>query len=230
MNSTAEAIKALSVAQAQMKTPHKDARNPHFGNKYASLKSCIAAIKPALNNNDFALVQVAGKDEFGHYIETRFEHASGGTFTSKFYLEPDRKGMQALGSATTYAKRYGLLGLAGMEPDENADDDGNLAAIEQEHDSAVRAERNGAPAVQQSANDMPFPPPEQHKNSRDEWQVFADYIMTEITKKTATWQIKKLSEEKAAELAQLRAEQPDLADQVNACAGVRWEQLNTGGI
>ena len=31
--------------------------------------------------------------------------------------------MQGVGSAVTYAKRYGLLSLAAMEPDENPDDD-----------------------------------------------------------------------------------------------------------
>ena len=142
--SNKEAIAALAKAQSQMKTPQKDATNPHYRNRYASLKSCIKAIKPALNTNGFALIQAAGKDEQGHFIQTTFEHTSGGMFTSKFYMEPEKKGMQGLGSAATYAKRYGLLGLAGIEPDEEADDDGNAAdeKAEQEHDDAVRAERN----------------------------------------------------------------------------------------
>ena len=42
-------------------------------------------------------------------------------------MEPDKRGMQGLGSAATYAKRYGLLGLAGIEPDEEADDEDDAA-------------------------------------------------------------------------------------------------------
>jgi hypothetical protein len=118
-----KAIKALAKAQQEMATPHKDAVNPHFGNKYASLQSCIDAIKPALHKNGFVLIQAGGKDEFGHFVATEFVHESGERFTSKVYLELDRQNMQGIGSATTYAKRYGLLGLAGMEPDENPDDD-----------------------------------------------------------------------------------------------------------
>ena len=44
-------------------------------------------------------------------------------------IELDKTNMQGVGSAVTYAKRYGLLSLSGMEPDENPDDDdGNKAS------------------------------------------------------------------------------------------------------
>ena len=85
-------------------------------------------------------------------------------------MEPEKKGMQGLGSAATYAKRYGLLGLAGIEPDEEADDDGNAADEppaapkpkpqpkkpdpEAEHDAAVREEQNRAPTTPQQLKEM----------------------------------------------------------------------------
>ena len=207
-----EAIAALALAQSQMKTPHKDATNPHFRNRYASLKSCIKAIKPALNENGFALIQAAGKDEQGHYIQTTFEHTSGGLFTSKFYMEPDKRGMQGLGSAATYAKRYGLLGLAGIEPDEEADDDGNEADAEKEHEEAVRAERNEG-STGTSERDL---------------EILAERIKEKIKDAKATWQLKKIPEQFVREFEAIQKGSGNLAQEIMAYHKTRWEQLNDG--
>lgn len=221
--SNKEAIAALALAQSQMKTPHKDATNPHFRNRYASLKSCIKAIKPALNDNGFALIQAAGKDEQGHYIQTTFEHTSGGLFTSKFYMEPEKKGMQGLGSAATYAKRYGLLGLAGIEPDEDADDDGNAADEkpaapkpkpqpkkpdpEAEHDAAVREEQNRAPTTPQQLKEM---------------------MENKIKAATETWQLKKITETHGKDFNTIKQHSENMSKELSAYYRTRWEQLNTG--
>ena len=206
-----------------MKTPHKDATNPHFRNRYASLKSCIKAIKPALNDNGFALIQAAGKDEQGHYIQTTFEHTSGGLFTSKFYMEPEKKGMQGLGSAATYAKRYGLLGLAGIEPDEDADDDGNAADEkpaapkpkpqpkkpdpEAAHDAAVREEQNTAPSTPQQLKEM---------------------MENKIKAATETWQLKKITETHGKDFNTIKQHSENMSKELSAYYRTRWEQLNTG--
>ncbi len=117
------AVKALLEVQSKFETPEKDATNSYLGNKYASLKSCLTKLKPTLHQNGFALTQEGGKDEFGHFMETKFIHETGEFFSSRIYLELDKNNMQGVGSAVTYAKRYGLLSLAAMEPDENPDDD-----------------------------------------------------------------------------------------------------------
>ena len=221
--SNKEAIAALALAQSQMKTPHKDATNPHFRNRYASLKSCIKAIKPALNDNGFALIQAAGKDEQGHYIQTTFEHTSGGLFTSKFYMEPEKKGMQGLGSAATYAKRYGLLGLAGIEPDEEADDDGNAADEkpaapkpkpqqkkpdpEAAHDAAVRDEQNTAPTTPQQLKEI---------------------IDNKIKLASARWQIKKIQQDHNKDFQIIKEHDENISKELAAYLKTRWEQLNTG--
>jgi hypothetical protein len=46
-------------------------------------------------------------------------------FSSKVYLALDKQNMQGLGSAITYGRRYGLLGMACLAPE---DDDGNDAS------------------------------------------------------------------------------------------------------
>ena len=212
--SNKEAITALALAQSQMKTPHKDAVNPHYGNRYASLKSCINAIKPALNKNGFALIQSAGRDDLGDFIETTFEHTSGGLFKSKFYLSPDKKGMQGMGSAATYAKRYGLLGLAGVEPDEETDDDATAAKLDEEkaHDDAVRAERDEIP-------DRP--------SDRD-LRIWGDRIKEDIEKAIETWQLKKLTRDWAKEFEAIKKYGGNLSDEIIAYSKIRFEQLNEG--
>jgi|5_EtaG_2_1085323.scaffolds.fasta_scaffold04673_12 hypothetical protein len=221
--SNKDAIAALAKAQSQMKTPHKDATNPHFRNRYASLKSCIKAIKPALNDNGFALIQAAGKDDQGHYIQTTFEHTSGGLFSSKFYMEPEKKGMQGLGSAATYAKRYGLLGLAGIEPDEDADDDGNAADEkpatpkpkpqqkkpdpEATHDAAVREEQNSASTSPQQLKEM---------------------IENKIKLASATWQLKEMTKKHGKDFNTIKQHDAKMGAELNAYFKTRFEQLNTG--
>jgi len=224
--SNKEAIAALAKAQQEMRTPLKDATNPHYRNGYASLKSCIKAIKPALNDNGFALLQSAGKDDQGHYIQTTFEHTSGGLFSSKFYMEPEKKGMQGLGSAATYAKRYGLLGLAGIEPDEDADDDGNEADekpkapkpqpkpqpkkpdAEVEHDAAVRQEQNSEPSST----------PQQLK----------EVIENKIKLAAATWQLKKITQEHGKDFNTIKQHDAKMGAELNAYFKTRFEQVNTG--
>ena len=44
----AKAVESLQKAQQEFKTPVKDMQNTYIGNMYASLDSCINAIKPAL--------------------------------------------------------------------------------------------------------------------------------------------------------------------------------------
>ena len=151
----AKAVESLQKAQQQFKTPIKDMTNAYLGNKYASLDSCINAIKPALHNNGFALVQSGGKDELGHFVDTKFVHITGEIFSSKIYLELDKNNMQGVGSAVTYAKRYGLLSLSGMEPDENPDDDdGNKASGTKPKKSSIeqKPENKPSPPASTSGN------------------------------------------------------------------------------
>ena len=149
------AVKALQKAQSEFETPEKDATNAYLHNKYASLKSCLNTLKPTLHQNGFALVQEGGKDEFGHFMETKFIHETGEFFSSRIYLELDKNHMQGVGSAVTYAKRYGLLSLAAMEPDENPDDDdANKASGTKPKKSSIeqRPENKPSPPAATSGN------------------------------------------------------------------------------
>jgi hypothetical protein len=116
-----DAIKALVKAQGEMGAVLKNANNPHLKSKYADLGSVLDACQNALHGNGFALMQPCGKDEHGAYVETVLAHESGESFASRVYLVVGKQDMQGVGSAITYARRYGLLGMTGLAPE---DDDG----------------------------------------------------------------------------------------------------------
>tara|TARA_R100000935_G_scaffold56169_1_gene87231 strand:+ start:6849 stop:7316 length:468 start_codon:yes stop_codon:yes gene_type:complete len=119
------AIKALLAAQKAMDSVKKDSRNPHFKNTYASLEAVIDATSDTLQANGFVVMQPCGRDELGAYVETLLLHTSGSNFSSKVYLVLSKQDMQGLGSAITYARRYGLLGMCSLATE---DDDGNEAS------------------------------------------------------------------------------------------------------
>jgi hypothetical protein len=117
---------ALAAAQAEMGKALKSAQNPHFKSKYADLSSVTEACMPALNKHGIAVVQTLTESEFGRSVVTRFIHESGETVDCPIPLILGKNDMQGLGSAITYARRYGLMSLAGIAPE---DDDGNAAVV-----------------------------------------------------------------------------------------------------
>tara|TARA_R100001443_G_scaffold68852_1_gene77517 strand:+ start:1900 stop:2505 length:606 start_codon:yes stop_codon:yes gene_type:complete len=119
-----DAIKSLIKAQSEMGKAIKGSLNPHFKSRYADLEAVVNATMAAFHANGFAVLQPNDQDAGGHYVETRLLHTSGAEFCSRVYLVLGKNDMQGLGSAITYARRYGLLGMAGIAPE---DDDGNAA-------------------------------------------------------------------------------------------------------
>lgn len=116
---------ALAKAQAEMGKAVKDTNNPHFKTKYADLGSVMDACMGALNRNGICVVQPAGEDDRGRYVETILFHASGQSLSCRVPLIVQKNDMQGYGSAVTYARRYGLMCMAGIAPE---DDDGAAAA------------------------------------------------------------------------------------------------------
>ena len=117
--------KALAKAQAEMGPALKTATNPHFKKQYADLGAVQEACFDALRNNGFAVYQPIGRDENGPFVKTIFAHEGGETLECTVPLMVGKNDMQGLGSAITYARRYGLMSMAGIAPE---DDDGNAAA------------------------------------------------------------------------------------------------------
>jgi hypothetical protein len=117
---------ALAKAQANMGKAIKANKNDHFRSKYADLGNVMDACLPALNEVGIALIQPVGTDERGNFVETILIHGeSGEQLSCRVPLILGKNDMQGFGSAVTYARRYGLMAMAGIAPE---DDDGNAAA------------------------------------------------------------------------------------------------------
>jgi len=119
---------ALASAQAELNPAIKDQPNSHLRSKYADLSSCWAAIRECLPRHGLSVVQGGVVIDGREFLETQLVHASGQWIAG---LTPivvgDMKGisvMQAVGSAWTYARRYGLAAITGLTAD---DDDGHGA-------------------------------------------------------------------------------------------------------
>jgi hypothetical protein len=116
---------ALAAAQANMGKASKKGSNEHFKSKYAELGSVMDACLPALNERGIAVIQPTGENELGRFVETILIHGeSGEQLSCRVPLIVNKNDMQGYGSAVTYARRYGLMAMAGIAPE---DDDGNAA-------------------------------------------------------------------------------------------------------
>jgi len=120
----AELAAALCKAQAQMEGAKKDATNPHFKNKYADLAAVWAAIREPLTSNGLSVVQLLRDVQNGIEVETILLHTSGQQIGSVLAMPASKQDAQGYGSAATYARRYALMALVGVAPE---DDDGNAA-------------------------------------------------------------------------------------------------------
>lgn len=116
---------ALAAAQMQMGKAVKDTKNEHFRSKYADLASVMDACMGALNANGIAVYQPTVDEDGQRYVKTILAHVTGETLECRVPLIVQKNDMQGYGSAVTYARRYGLMGMAGIAPE---DDDGNAAA------------------------------------------------------------------------------------------------------
>jgi hypothetical protein len=118
-----ELAKALVKFHSVMGKVSKDAANPFFKNKYASLSNIIEAVTKPLNDNGLSILQLPSIEG----LTTLLLHESG-EWISSVSATPvkDATDPQKLGSAITYARRYALGAILSLNIDE--DDDGQKAA------------------------------------------------------------------------------------------------------
>jgi hypothetical protein len=112
---------AFVTFQQEVRDPRKDSLNPHFKNKFVSLEDTIEAVRPALNKHGFTLSQW----RVGKGLTTLILHESGQYIFGEAEMVLEKMTPQAVGSATTYERRYGALGATGTSGD--VDDDAELA-------------------------------------------------------------------------------------------------------
>jgi len=115
---------ALAKAQAKMGKAIKESTNPAFRSKYADLGSVMDACLPALNECGISVIQPFRTEGGEFFMETILLHESGESLSCAVPLLVGKRDMQGLGSAMTYARRYGLMAMAGIAAE---DDDAALA-------------------------------------------------------------------------------------------------------
>jgi hypothetical protein len=117
--------KALIEFNGKVSKISKDAKNPFFKSNYASLSNIQDAISKPLSECGLAYSQ---SPTGVNGLCTILIHAESGEYLMDSYTMPVSKpnDPQAVGSAITYAKRYALAGILGLNIDD--DDDGNKAA------------------------------------------------------------------------------------------------------
>jgi len=126
---TSESIKeiatALSKAQSEFEAITKDAANPFFKSKYATLDAIIKTVKPTLAKNGLSVTQGNETTESGIIVTTYLMHSSGEWVESELSMPVVKNDPQGYGSAITYGRRYAYSAILGVATEE--DDDGNLA-------------------------------------------------------------------------------------------------------
>jgi len=120
---TDKIIPAYIKAEHTVGSVKKTANNPHFRSKYADLEAVMEACSDALEKNGLAVWQSINEE--GDRLITRLYHSSGQWMEGYTPLIIAKNDMQGLGSAYTYARRYGLMSIMGIAPE---DDDGNAAS------------------------------------------------------------------------------------------------------
>lgn len=121
-----ELAAALAKAQGAIRGAIKDASNPHFRSRYATLAAHVEAIREAFAANGLSYSQMPVTTDNCVGVETILMHASGQWLAGDAYYVPVSKAdAQGFGSALTYCRRYALAAIAGIAPED--DDDGNAA-------------------------------------------------------------------------------------------------------
>jgi hypothetical protein len=138
MHNKSESIKelaaAMAKAQAELSNPKKTSSNPFFKSKYADLAEVINASKQSLSAHGLSITQMPSCADGMVTVETMVMHESGEWMSSSLSLPVSKLDAQSIGSATTYARRYGWASVCGLAQE---DDDA---------ESAIG--RNNAPAKQ----------------------------------------------------------------------------------
>lgn len=144
-----ELAKALAEAQGKftfaLKTSTADMGAKGGRRKYADLQSVIDAVKPELTAHGLAVVQAPMPNANGISLRTTLMHSSGQWIAGQIDLPIDRMGgIQGMGSALTYARRYALSAMVGIASDEDDDGEASMQAAKKYKAEQVQQSRQQA--------------------------------------------------------------------------------------
>lgn len=141
---TSDSVKVIAAAlltvQKDLEAVTKSANNPYFKSKYADLNSILDVIKEPLNKAGITILQFPDTtfpDTLG--LTTRFQHSSGEFMEAMTTIPLSKSDPQAFGAAVTYARRYALQAIIGLQA---VDDDAEAAV---EHSEKLPPTKGAAP-------------------------------------------------------------------------------------
>lgn len=115
--------KALLTFSVKIGKIKKEANNPFFKSKYASLPDIQDAISDPLQESGLVVIQIPD----GEGLITMLSHAESGEYImANSLMQPVKKDPQSMGSAITYQRRYSIAAILNLNIDD--DDDGNAAS------------------------------------------------------------------------------------------------------
>ncbi len=193
---------ALAAAQANMGPLIKGTENPHFRKMYADLADLCAAVRTPLTNEGLSYfhIMIPGERDV---MRTVLAHGESETrIECDVPLIVSKSDMQAMKSATTYAKRIGLESVTGIAPE---DDDGHAAA-------------SAPPPPKQAQAKAPPPPPVDDGAAADESarRYKADFEARVRQCMTAD-QVRALFKSEASARKSMQLTQDEVADLVEFC-------------
>lgn len=109
----------------------KGSINPHFKNEYADINEVLDKVKKPLN--DMGVVIIQSPESFNNIgqnfqgLKTVLYDTESGTYVESHTPFINPSDMQKLGGAITYARRYSLIAMLGLEDE---DDDGEKASTD----------------------------------------------------------------------------------------------------
>lgn len=128
MENLNELAAALAKAQGEIMPAPKDADNPYFKSKYASLPAVRAAMQEAFAKNGLSVVQMPSVEGGQLTLRTLLLHSSGQSLDcGTLRADIDIANPQKAGSAISYFRRYALAAISACV----ADDDDDAEAVRQ---------------------------------------------------------------------------------------------------
>jgi len=126
-NLNVDFIKALG----ELKNPTKNAINPHFKNRYATLDVICDEIREVFKKFGIAIVQIPQEIADGKLVlSTKLYGCDGVIDFGNYPIKAVKDDPQGIGSAITYARRYSLCAICGIAAED--DDDANFTSGKEE--------------------------------------------------------------------------------------------------
>jgi len=118
-----EIATALAKAQGEMRTVTKDKRANagKYGYTYASFAAVVESIIGPLSRNGLSFAQTFDQTDKSVTVTSRVLHTSGQWIEGNCTIPVAGNNAQAVGSAITYGRRYGLCSLVGVVADDDDD-------------------------------------------------------------------------------------------------------------